>query len=636
MRKSILFLLTALLCSCLSASANRGGFYYENVDIDAVVFKNNTWDVTETFDIVFEQPRHGFYRYIPRTFKLWHDVSADEGKPGREDLREFPYVSKIDRISVPGWKYTTEDSNEDFCIVRIGDADREVTGRQRYIVKYTYSYSDDRRPAFDYLYHTVLGTDFEQPIEHFSFTIRFDKPLPDDITDSLRIYAGEYGKTAATMQNLSIEATPALIRGEASDVAPGRGVTLYAKLPAGYYEDTRQVNYFWHYLFLALTVITGILLAWLLFRIRKPEVTKVIEFYPPEDICSAEVGTIIDTSVDDVDVASLIPWLAGKGYISIKETTKGKLIKRTDLKLTKLQDLPHNAPGYQKKLMKLLFSKGDTVSMRGIGDKSEEMEDIKKSLDDRFKGKKQLTVTKSAVWLYVPYSLFAALTLATNGVAETWEDQMLLFAGFLFWIPFAVGVFMRLSQSGSDLIKGSFRHVLTFLGKAVVMTVCFLLYWLLGIEYGAPMGVLSAGLLYAASFLLGELAGRFIVDTDYRAMLMGRLLGFKEFIETAEKPQLEQLQADDPQYFYKVLPFAMVFGLSDKWADLFKDIELERPVWYESSSQLMGSSFTNHLTSSLCSTTQSTISTISHDSSSSSGGGGFSGGGGGGGGGGSW
>ena len=80
----------------------------------------------------------------------------------------------------------------------------------------------------------------------------------------------------------------------------------------------------------------------------------------------------------------------------------------------------------------------------------------------------------------------------------------------------------------------------------------------------------------------------------------------------------------------------MVFGLTDKWADLFKDINVDNPGWYESSVPLTGYAFTKSLTSNLYSSASNAITTISHDSSSRSGGGGFSGGGGGGGGGGSW
>lgn len=119
--------------------------------------------------------------------------------------------------------------------------------------------------------------------------------------------------------------------------------------------------------------------------------------------------------------------------------------------------------------------------------------------------------------------------------------------------------------------------------------------------------------------------------------MMGRLLGFKEFIETAEHGRLQGLQADDPHYFYTILPYAMVFGLSKKWSNLFKDIDVEKPDWYDARTPLLGYALTNHMVNSLCSSVSHAITTISHDSSSHGhGGGGFSGGGGGGGGGGSW
>ena len=81
----------------------------------------------------------------------------------------------------------------------------------------------------------------------------------------------------------------------------------------------------------------------------------------------------------------------------------------------------------------------------------------------------------------------------------------------------------------------------------------------------------------------------------------------------------------------------MVFGLSDKWAKMFRDIHVEKPDWYDTTTPLVGYALTDHLTHSLYDSVNDSIRVISHDSSShGSGGGGFSGGGGGGGGGGSW
>lgn len=639
-----LFMLAAFILAVVSAGANRGGFYYDNVRVDAQVHKDNSWDITETFDIVFQEPRHGFYRYIPYTYKLLHDV-AEEGQP--EQMEWFHYESDVDDISVPGWDYTLEDSDDEFCIIRIGNAYREVTGAQRYVINYTYTYSDDRRPAYDYLLHTILGTEFEQEINHFEFNISFDKPLPDDIADRLEVYGGKYG-SRSTMDCTLTEVTPTSICGEAYDIEPRCGITLFATLPAGYYEGTHGASLLLHYILLAISAILIITVIIMALATKRPLVTKVIEFYPPEGISSAEVGTIIDTTTDTIDITSLIPWLAGQGYIKIKEIVSGRLFKYTDLELTWLRPLPADAPQYQSKLMSLLFSDGTVVRMKDIGERPQTMQEIRKSLSDCFKGDRKLTNTSCApILMLFLLGIFGTLALATNNAVSTWMSERFWEAVLFFGVSYAIGTIWRAGNAGSDLLKTTTRLLLVTLTKAALMLGTCFVYCLITLnDYGLPSGWVTVYTLYIGSFIASELCGRFQVDTPYRTQMMGRLLGFREFIETAEKPQLEHLQANDPQYFYRVLPYAMVFGLSDKWADLFRNIELQQPDWYETSSPtpLMGYALASNMAHNFTTTANNAITTIGHSSdsgggggfSSSGGGGGFSGGGGGGGGGGSW
>ena len=120
------------------------------------------------------------------------------------------------------------------------------------------------------------------------------------------------------------------------------------------------------------------------------------------------------------------------------------------------------------------------------------------------------------------------------------------------------------------------------------------------------------------------------------------ILGLREYIRVAEADRIKFHDAPEknPQLFEKLLPYAMVFKLENKWAEEFKDIYINPPDWYSSPT---GSSFNSMLfVSSLNSFTSSANSAIISASrgaaggGSGFGGGGFSGGGGGGGGGGSW
>jgi uncharacterized membrane protein len=125
--------------------------------------------------------------------------------------------------------------------------------------------------------------------------------------------------------------------------------------------------------------------------------------------------------------------------------------------------------------------------------------------------------------------------------------------------------------------------------------------------------------------------------TEYGANILAEVKGFKDFLESVEKERIEKMVIEQPNYFYDVLPFAYVLGVSNKWIKKFEGINLKAPEWYRGSSAFNTMAFGTFMNSTMSSAATSMSSSPS--SSSSSGGfsgGGFSGGGSGGGGGGSW
>ncbi|MEX0962758.1 MAG: DUF2207 domain-containing protein [Pseudohongiellaceae bacterium] len=126
--------------------------------------------------------------------------------------------------------------------------------------------------------------------------------------------------------------------------------------------------------------------------------------------------------------------------------------------------------------------------------------------------------------------------------------------------------------------------------------------------------------------------------------LMDRLEGFKQYLEVAEKDDLNLKTPPQktPALFESYLPFALALGVEQAWAEQFTEVFASlqqtsghsyQPVWY-------GGVFHSHniasFTSDIGSGFNSAISAASTAPGSSTGGGGFSGGGGGGGGGGGW
>ena len=168
--------------------------------------------------------------------------------------------------------------------------------------------------------------------------------------------------------------------------------------------------------------------------------------------------------------------------------------------------------------------------------------------------------------------------------------------------------------------------------------------------------ILIAVAIAFSSFFLGTVAiisGVVIfIIVVFFAVIMGhrtkkgvlvreKLLGLKMYLEVAEKDRIKFHNAPEknPQQFEKLLPYAMLLGVEEEWAEQFKDIYKEQPEWYEGdNTQAFNSVVLANSLNSFASTTSSTV--ISAPSSASSGSSGFSGGGSGGGfgggGGGSW
>ena len=124
--------------------------------------------------------------------------------------------------------------------------------------------------------------------------------------------------------------------------------------------------------------------------------------------------------------------------------------------------------------------------------------------------------------------------------------------------------------------------------------------------------------------------------TEYGTEKLAEVKGFKMFLESVEKDRIEKMVEEYPTYFYDILPYAYVLGVSQKWMKKFEDMNLKAPDWYDGTDAFSVGYFMGFMNSTMNAANASMASTASHSSGSGGGGGGFSGGGSGGGGGGSW
>lgn len=94
-------------------------------------------------------------------------------------------------------------------------------------------------------------------------------------------------------------------------------------------------------------------------------------------------------------------------------------------------------------------------------------------------------------------------------------------------------------------------------------------------------GLISVGIALGLSGGIGFVFTNFMVKKNQNGVrLYQETLGFKMFVKAAEKDKIERMLKDDPMYFEKTLPYAMVFGYAKSWSKKFEGLLIEPPRWY--------------------------------------------------------
>ena len=548
------------------------GWVIQRFASDITVQKDASLHITEAIDVDFGSlQKHGIFRTIPVRYQ-WDDTH----------LRVYQLqVRSVTDGSEKSVRYETSDQGGS-KVIKIGDPNRTVSGRQTYRITYDVSGAMNPFPDHDELFWNVNGGLWDVRAQAVTATVHAPA-APQQAT----CYQGAAGsdevcRFTITSSGADFAATRPL--------APHGQLTIVASLAKGVVAEPRPIiardgdNLLAYFepqpLWLALAVfaLAGGLafLYWRWYTVgrdARERETIVPEYEPPDKIRPAQLGVILDESADTKDVTATIVDLAVRGYLTIAEEPQPWIFAKKDWTLhatgKTLQLLP-----YEEIVYGGLFKDGADVKVSELRThfisslRSAEGELYRDSADRKWFATRPDRVRQG----YAGVSVLAIIA----GVGITWLLGKTLGAGLV--------------------------------GVAVV---------LVGIVALAVARIMPA-------------------KTAAGAELLRRSLGFRQYMEVAEKER--QRFAERENIFSEYLPYAIVFGCVEKWARAFKDIDMSAQTssWYVGSgpfnagilsSSLMG--FSSNLGSAISSTPGSS------GGSGFSGGGG-AGGGGGGGGGGSW
>ena len=411
---------------------------------------------------------------------------------------------------------------------------------------------------------------------------------------------------------------------------PGWGITVRTELPDGYFVGA-STNFSWEIIFSIVLPILFVIISFILwFKLgRDEDIVETVEFYPPEGYNSTRIGFLYSGTSNDEDVVSLIVYLANKGYIEIEEEGKKFVLRKVK---------EYDGENEEESIfMSGLFETKDEVRTADLKDKFYKTVQKVKDTVNNSESRKSIYESKFPIkrFLVVVMMIVTIILITVKPTMDYNDSDMtstLLGIVFpligIFWL--FLGLFDRRSKVGSKIggiIGGLLFIVIPFfvvMWQPLMMDPLYPVAYLIGIVCMAIM-----------SFFYYILPKR----TAYGNEMLGKISGFKNFLNLVEKPKLEAMVMENPTYFYDILPFTYVLGLSDKWIEKFETITIQPPNWYRSNTMFNYMMFGHFMNS-----TMSTAGTAmaSRPSSRGSGGGGgfsgggFSGGGFGGGGGGSW
>lgn len=627
--KKIILILTIFLSFFISVSISYSqSLAIDSMDIEMNVYENNSIEIIERITAKFyDSDMHGIFRDLPKKSYF--------GKP-----------IKYENISVNGAPFKIE-SIGDYMRIRIGDPNQFARDTEVYEINYLLIIGDDRNPELDELYFNIIGSSWEIPISNITFDITMPKAFDES---KINITGGNVGSTSN--EGINYDVNGLSIKGNMNEtIYPGQALTIALPLPEGYFDVEEEIYLYekiktlYPYLFIILLIL-GVIIKWKYGT--NNQLFPTVEFYSPDKLTPAEIGYIYDEQVDPYDLTSMLIYWASNGYIRIieKEETKGLIFKKdvSHMYLEKIKNLPDNVLTFEKVYFNDLF---DDYAVDGIVD-IELLTDsfyktitvVRSFLIESFKkNSRKIYSFKSRIWSYVLLfiSLIMFFMFFSNGLVSIMPFETLVITGLSFGASVAMLAIFGLSAKLFSLVKtrlpkDRFKILLLSIILGVVGLVLLGIFWLfVGVHLLYSIFVLTSLIfIYISPYALKR--------TDYGDKMLSKIIGFKAFIENAEKDRINRLVNEDPEYFYKILPYAMVLGVTDEWAKQFENIALDQPSWYDNRTGRNFSTiyFVNHLNKSTESISRNMTSTPSQSTSGGSSGGGFSGGGSGGGGGGGW
>ncbi len=564
---ALLISVAAILCFCFAGcsytfscagsssspfedfEADYGTYTINDIDVTARVGENSEVRFREEITVNFKRPKLGIYR----------DLATNSG----ESYRDIKIVQS---------EWSKVEHEDGFVRISLGkpDGSSRVTGEQKYIIEYTLILPDRDNP--DDIYLNLVGFGWTTKIEKVNVTLYTPARL------GTRSFFTDYGSSSAS-DIVNDDFTPTEENGAyrydftAENLSAFQGVTMRSSLPAGTISLHEKQLPWAEFIACILFVAAGVLL--LIYAEKGQEITEITNYYPPEidgrKVTPPMAGLYIDGTLSQKDVASIIFYWASKGYIKIDNENSDNPVLIKNLEIS-----AQEAGGIEYlRLFDAIFSSGDRVAVSSLQYKlSARFNEImakSRKIAAKFYDKKAtlVSILSAVLSLVVSFAITAFAGINAIGSADA-------IYGLVPTVFFSAIGFI------ANTLIGRYRYKLKRY-KIAAIAVIVLLTALGGVGalgmFRDVMPLYASIPLCAGTVFIVSVAALVRHRTESYIKALGDLLGFKNFLEVAEKEKLEMLLEENPQYYYDILPYANVLGVSDKWENKFKDLTVQPPEY---------------------------------------------------------
>lgn len=617
---NLLFCIFTFFLFSLNCYAND--YDITKYDVEIVVDEHNKYSIKENIDTYFNVSKHGIVRRIP----LYNNIIRQDGT--RERNRVL-----ISNVHV-NEEFASSRENNNY-VLKIGSADKTINGKHSYTISYDYDIGLDKNNKYDELYFNIIGTNWDTDISNVTFKITMPKEFD---ASKLGFSYGEYGES--NTDNISYDVDGNVITGSfEGTLLAGEGLNVRMELPEGYFirkSVGSSLLECWYYII----PILGVLFSYLIWKKygKDDQVVDIVSFYPPENMNSLDVAFAKKGSVNSNDAVSLLVYLASKGYIKIVEDKKSK----SRFTIQKVKEYDGNNKEEELFFRGLFKKVWDSISSDELNESFYLTINSILTKKNSTANRKEIFNNKSSNKRYILF-LFMLITssLSTIIPALGYKLSDVIFSIIICNLIGIVALIIVGIIYDNNCTKKGLNSALGF-AFFFVLALAVANFTIIGFEYIYYDTVYLIGFILCMVCIYLIYFFYLIVTkrTEYGNKVLGEVNGFKKFLETAEKDKLESLVHDDPSYFYNILPYAYVLGVSDAWIKQFEGIAIAPPDWYESADTFDYYRFNRSLNRTIHSASRVMNSVPQSSGGSSSGGGfsggGFSGGGSGGGGGSSW